>query len=293
MFGSWFEEHAETMKRTPNRHASLGGVTPYRLAGKLARLYQDLRQLKGQNLGIVIDRRANGMARRAEIVHGAQRNEGAMRFMSPRPVRRLIAGTLAAGVLLMMGSAEAKTLKAGFLTFSDERGGFEIVSVTGIGLADDPIILTERIFGAEPVTLVIRADPVTADDGGLAIGGHFAIAMVKVVINDTPTSWTGFSLELQEVPGKPSGYFDGLSFDQITQFRERLATSDRFADIGVEQEPRDRINFHSGSVTRHDRAELVFNITDLTPRTEFFMVQDPEVATAGIPGMRWAGGYGR
>lgn len=213
-----------------------------------------------------------------------------MRITGPRLV---VAGALAGSLMLVPTVAQPKTLRAGLLSFSDERGGFEIISATGSGSAVDPIVLTERIFGHEPVTLVIRVDMATADDGGLSISGYFAVAMVKVVINDTPTSWTGFSLELQEVAGKPSGYFDGLSFDQITQFRERLATSDRFAEIGVEQEPRDRINFHSGSVTRHDRAELVFNITDLTPKTEFFMVQDPEVATATSSTFQWAGGDGR
>ncbi|MEZ5922999.1 MAG: hypothetical protein R3D57_01295 [Hyphomicrobiaceae bacterium] len=204
-----------------------------------------------------------------------------------------MAGALAAIVGAWSPDVAAKTVKAGFLTFSDERGGFEILAVSGTGVVSDPIILTERIFGTEPVTLTIRADLSKTDDGGLALSGYIAIAMVKIVINDTPSSWTGFSLELQEISGKPSGYFDGLSFDQITQFRERLATSDRFAELNVEQEPRDRINFHSGSVTRHDRAELVFNITDLTPRAVFYLVQDPEVATATNGRRRWAEGYGR
>jgi hypothetical protein len=197
--------------------------------------------------------------------------------------------------LLILGPAEAtaKIVRAGHFTFSDERGGFEILSVSGSGTAADPVILTERIFGSEPVTLVVRVDPAVADDGIVSYASMHAFAMVKVVVNDTPTSWTGFSLELQEVSGKPSGYYDGLSFDQISHFQERLATSDRFAAIGVEKEPRDRINFHSGGVTRHDRVELIFNITDLTPRMEFYMVQDPEVATAWAPTVRWAGAYGR
>lgn len=212
-----------------------------------------------------------------------------------RPAYAWIAGCLA-GALLVASPvvADARTVRAGQFTFSDEKGGFEILSISGIGTADDPVILTERIFGTEPVTLVIRADPVAADDGVMRTGGMYAFAMMKIVINDTPSSWTGFSVELQEISGKPSGYFDGLSFDQIAQFNERLATSDRFADIGVEQEPRDRINFHSGSVTRLDRAELVFNITDLTPRAEFYMVQDPEVATVSLPSRtHFADGYGR
>lgn len=206
-----------------------------------------------------------------------------------RPAMSWIAGFLA-GALLAGSSvvAQAKTVRAGLFTFSDEKGGFEILAISGTGTVDDPVILTERIFGTEPVTLIIRADPVAADDGVVRTGGMYAFAMMKVVINDTPASWTGFSVELQETAGKPSGYFDGLSFDQISQFNERLATSNRFADIGVEQEPRDRINFHSGSVTRLDRVELVFNITDLTPRAEFYMVQDPEVATVSVPARRWA-----
>lgn len=191
-------------------------------------------------------------------------------------IASLLAGLIPLGLTTPI---EAKSLRAGPFTFSDERGGFEILTVSGQGTEQDPVVLTERIFGTEPVTLVIRADVTSADDGTVHVAGMIAFAMVKIVINDTPASWTGFSLELQEIAGKPSGYFDGLSFDQITQFRDRLATSDRFADIGVEQEPRDRINFHSGSVTRHDRVTLDFNITDMTPRSVFFLVQDPEVAT--------------
>lgn len=197
-----------------------------------------------------------------------------------RPFLVAIASLLA--VLIPLGVSTplvAKTLRAGLFTFSDERGGFEILSVTGQGTQSDPVILTERIFVTEPVTLVIRADASGIDDGTVHAAGMFAFAMVKIVINDTPTSWTGFGLELQETAGRPSGYFDGLSFDQIAQFRDRLATSDRFADISVEQEPRDRINFHSGSVTRRDRVALDFNITDMTPRSEFYLIQDPEVAT--------------
>lgn len=198
-----------------------------------------------------------------------------------RPFQVAIASLLAGLIPLGLSTPlQAKTLRAGPFSFSDERGGFEILAVSGEGTEKDPVVLTERIFGTEPVTLVIRADLSSADDGTVHIAGMFAFAMVKIVINDTPSSWTGFSLELQEIAGKPSGYFDGLSFDQVTQFRDRLATSDRFADIGVEQEPRDRINFHSGSVTRLDRVTLDFNITDMTPSAEFYLVQDPEVATA-------------
>jgi hypothetical protein len=205
----------------------------------------------------------------------------------------LMAAVLALIVALAPLAAPAKTLRAGQFTFSDEKGGFEIISVSGTGTVEDPVILTERIFATDPVTLIISADVTATDDGVLRFANMYAFAMVKIVINDTPASWTGFNLELQEVLGKPSGYYDGLSFDQIAQFNRRLATSDRFAEIGVEEEPRDRINFHSGSVTRHDRAELVFNITDLTPRAEFYMVQDPEVATAGRETSRWAWDHDR
>lgn len=212
-----------------------------------------------------------------------------MPVSGPRPLQIALASVLAGSILLVFSTPlEAKTLRAGPFTFSDERGGFEIISASGKGTEKDPVVLIERIFGTEPVTLVITADASEADDGTVHIAGMFAFAMVKIVINDTPTSWTGFSLELQEIAGRPSGYFDGLSFDQVTQFRDRLATSDRFAEIAVEQEPRDRINFHAGSVTRHDRVELVFNITDMTPKSEFYLVQDPEVATAALPPARWS-----
>ena len=43
---------------------------------------------------------------------------------------------------------------------SDELGGFTITGVSGTGSKDDPIVITEQLNSASPVTLVIRATTV-------------------------------------------------------------------------------------------------------------------------------------
>lgn len=50
----------------------------------------------------------------------------------------------------------AGSLEAGGLSFSDELGGFRLISATGSGRGSDPIILVEEIFGMGPAVLTIR-----------------------------------------------------------------------------------------------------------------------------------------
>ena len=53
---------------------------------------------------------------------------------------------------------KTKRWEAGAYSFSDELGGFRIAGVCGTGTKDDPIVITEELNSAVPVTLVIRTD---------------------------------------------------------------------------------------------------------------------------------------
>ena len=67
--------------------------------------------------------------------------------------------------------------RAGAYTFSDELGGFRILSVKGSGTKDDPAIITQEFQSASPVTLVIRIlGPIRpyANDPAVALGETLA-----------------------------------------------------------------------------------------------------------------------
>ena len=136
---------------------------------------------------------------------------------------------LALGLTLGPGGARAKVWAAGGLTFSDELGGFRLISVSGRGSIEDPVVIVEELTGIAPAVLVIRGLQDQAPEGG-AIAGRpiLYLAVIKIVINRSRRVWGGFDLELQQELGTPSPYGDGLSFDQMGGFGARLG-SDRFA----------------------------------------------------------------
>jgi hypothetical protein len=59
-------------------------------------------------------------------------------------------------IVLASGPARAGIWVAGGYGFSDELGGFRLVSVSGSGSVTDPIVIVEEITELDPVTLVIR-----------------------------------------------------------------------------------------------------------------------------------------
>jgi hypothetical protein len=181
-------------------------------------------------------------------------------------------------------SASAAPLSTGGFTFSDELGGFRLVSASGIGSADDPIIIEEELTGTGPVVLVIRrnvdrnpADPWARN------GVWTAIYLTKVISNRSRRIWAGFELELQEKLHQPSIYGDGLSFDQGRAVPVEIS-SDAFARNHRLFEPYDRIRFEDGSVDPDATLRLEVHITDPTPVREFYLVQDPQILYAGIGG---------
>ena len=178
----------------------------------------------------------------------------------------------------------AAEFKTGSLSFSDELGGFRLLSARGSGSADDPYRVVEEIFEVEPVTLVIRRLGPPGQDGA---GGYSTINLVKVVANRSNRVWAAFEIELQEVLRKPSTYADGLSFNQIGAAAADIA-SDTFAANRRQYEPDDRIRFENGHVDPDGTATFRLTITDPTPTPVFYLVQDPQLLSAALPGPRYA-----
>ena len=118
----------------------------------------------------------------------------------------LIVGALALGAWVLPSAAVvAESFAAGGLQFSDELGGFRLISVSGTGTAADPIVIVEEITDLGPAVLVIRGRQMSKGHDGTAFPTAFVnLAVIKVVINRTRRVWTGYDLELQEVLKKPS-----------------------------------------------------------------------------------------
>lgn len=166
--------------------------------------------------------------------------------------------------------------EGGPFTFSDEFGGFKIVSVTGSGTKADPIVITEELLSATPATLVIRANrpirPFDSSSDSVTGFTHFRF----VIQNASAQAWIEFEFELQEVLGKASVFGDGLSFDQ-RRMDGLDVRSDAFETFSRDFEPYDRLLFQNGKVDPREQAGFSFMITDFTPRWEFYLVQDPRI----------------
>ena len=193
-------------------------------------------------------------------------------------------------LLLVLGrafapcAAQAKVWTAGGLTFSDELGGFRLISVSGRGSIEDPIVIVEELTSVEPVVLIIRGSQDRGREGAVIPGRPILyLAVIKIVLNRSRRVWGGFDLELQQELGSPSPYGDGLSFDQMGGFGARLH-SDRFATNRQIYEPYDRVRFEIGSVDPGAQARFRFFITDPTPVEEFYLLQEPRLLMAGTEG---------
>jgi hypothetical protein len=172
----------------------------------------------------------------------------------------------------------AAEIFAGGFSFSDELGGFRLVSASGAGTPGDPVVVVEEIDDVAPVTLVIRRD---LRRGGPPIG-FLRFSLVKVVVNRSNRVWAGFEVELQEILKQPSVYADGLSFNQTGAAPPDVA-SDSFAADNRLFEPYDRIHFQNGHVDPQETVQFKLVITDPTPLNEFYLVQDPKLLSAWLP----------
>lgn len=177
------------------------------------------------------------------------------------------------------GPADDGRWYTGGYSFSDELGGFRILSVAGSGTRADPIVVVQQLHSASPATLTIRSARPLNPTGK---AGEWATGMMHVsivVVNASGLPWIGFSFELQEVLGKPSVFGDGLSFDQRKLDSESVGM-DRFARFERQFEPYDRLDFLGGHVDPADEVGFRFFISDFTPRTRFYLLQDPQIPSS-------------
>lgn len=178
--------------------------------------------------------------------------------------------------------ADCAEFAAGAFQFSDELGGFRILSISGAGTSSDPIVLEEEIFVTEPVTLVIRRRPETIQQGMQSE----SLSLTKIVRNSTHRVWGAFELELRELRERPSGDADGLSFSQM-DVQASDVSSDRFARNHRSFRPYDSIRFVAGHVDPETFVRFSVLITDTTPAELFYLLQDPQLLAArqhGPPG---------
>lgn len=168
---------------------------------------------------------------------------------------------------------------AGPYSYSDELGGFAILGISGTGTLDDPVVLTQELFSASPVTLVIHAEkPIRPR----FMQGDFAngfIYLRLITINGSGLPWLEFEFELQEIRGEPSTFGDGLSFDQ-RKTDSSTTRSDRYAEFSRNYEPYDRLIFREGHTDAGQTVSFEFLITDFTPRAQYFIVQDPTIPSS-------------
>jgi hypothetical protein len=178
----------------------------------------------------------------------------------------LLAGTLAAQL------AQAAPVTIEGITFSDEKGDFTILKVTGTGTLQDPFVVVEDVTGDTPI-LVIRGMNIGF---GNRVGSQHVIgfAIAKICINHTGSSWTQYRMELRTTPTDPSPYGDGLSFAQGF-LGGPPASSSGFHHARVIDEPFDAIDFTDGQIKPGESVSFDFLITDMTPKSEVFLLQQP------------------
>lgn len=178
------------------------------------------------------------------------------------------------------GALSGAEFASGGFSFSDELGGFRLVSASGAGTQRDPIVVVEEIAEVAPITLVIRQ---LGRKRGAPYETFAPLYLAKVVLNRSNRIWAGFELELQEILGEPSIYTDGLSFNQFGAASPDVR-SDSFGGHNRIFEPYDRIRFDGGHVNPEASARFDVVITDPTPRREFYLVQDPQLLSVQHPG---------
>jgi len=184
------------------------------------------------------------------------------------------------------GGAAAASITASGISFSDELGGFTVVSASGSGTLADPFVVVEEITGPQEPVLVIRGlTPLF----GNRIGSHHltGFALRKIVVNKTEDDWNLFEMELRETLAHESPYGDGLSFGQGSPVGHPF-TSSRFPTIIETDEPSDSVSFRDGAVRPGESVTFNLIITDTSPVSPFLLLQQPTRIVAGAPGPRLA-----
>jgi hypothetical protein len=190
----------------------------------------------------------------------------------------VVAGIAAAAVTSAQADGTKKWIAGGY-SFSDELGGFTITGVSGSGSKDDPVVIYEELDSANPVTLVIRIDGVLPP---FSFGGDAGIGFTHyrfVAVNNSRLAWIEFEFELQEIKDLPSLFGDGLSFDQRRTDGDEIH-SDSFQRFSRDFEPYDRLRFTQGKVDPLQPVSFEFLVTDFTPRSQFYIVEDPRIPSS-------------
>jgi hypothetical protein len=173
--------------------------------------------------------------------------------------------------LLIAPPAHAGAVTIEGLTFSDERGGFRLLEVSGEGSTENPFIVVEEVTDTGPAILTIYG--LSEGFGNRIHTQHLTgFAMIKIAINRSGRTWLQYQLELREVDQYASPYSDGLSFGQASS--ERDFVSSAFPDAGVTDEPYDALSFANGSVPVGEKASFRFIVTDASPSAQILLVQE-------------------
>jgi hypothetical protein len=195
----------------------------------------------------------------------------------------LIAGftALAASHLAHPAASLAAPITHAGLVFSDELGGFNLVSVAGSGSLEDPFVVVEEVSGDRAIALTIRN---FSRDFGNRIGSQHvsAFAVKKIVINKSDRVWRNYQMELREVTTRHSPYGDGLSFGQNSYIGTNYTRSN-FANIQRFDEPEDTLGFSGGEIAPGQQAEFSFIISDMSPVSVFYLMQLPMQPLSGVP----------
>ncbi len=191
---------------------------------------------------------------------------------------------MASALALAIATGGRDAMAGGFLVngllFTDEEGGFTLLSASGIGTLEDPFVIVEEITEMRPAALVIRG--LSPAWGNRIPTNHPAGFVIrKVIINRTELAWDSYDHELQIQRGVPSDIYDGLSFGQGSEVA-RPFRSDRFARNTTHDEPRDFINYHDGQVAPGESVTFEFVITATSNVAQFYIVQDPNRPLASL-----------
>ena len=196
-------------------------------------------------------------------------------------MRLAVALFLAIVIAFPRSSADAQSFSASGLTFSDELGGFRILSVAGAGSTEDPFVVVEEVTGPEEPILLIRG---LSPAFGNRTGSHHLVgfALTKIVVNRTTDEWNLFDMELREVLDSQSPYGDGLSFGQASTAGHPFRSS-AFALSQEVDEPYDSVSFTQGRVRPGETVTFNLIITDTSPVSPFLLLQHPAKVLADRP----------
>jgi len=181
---------------------------------------------------------------------------------------------LAVGLFVSgIGAALSEPVTREGIVFSDELGGFRLLSVSGSGTLADPFVIVEEVSGDRGITLLVKG--LTRAFGNRVGTQHIvSFAVRKIVINRSDRVWRHYQMELREVPTRHSPYEDGLSFGQNSELGRTFVASN-FPTIQRFDEPEDTLGFSGIEVAPGGQAEFSFIISDMSPVAKIYLFQEP------------------